>query len=180
MKAWTDLNAVPKPAYIAALPVDSRGYPVQYTAATLANGQPDFRVVDEEKWAKGFERKRCGICGQKISGLFYFVGGPKSIKSRMFFDLHMHQSCAEYALQVCPFLAAPKFSYSNKTDYDLADGKVSETVHSVLPDRPAYFGLGGTAGYRLRQNGNDILIFTDPFISVHWWKDGKRLDAEPT
>lgn len=110
MKAWTDLSKIEMPERIKALPTDERGYPKPFVAAVI-NGKHDFRVLGDNvlHCAQGHRR---GICGQRITGLFSFVGGFNCAEQHLYTDPWMHYECARYAVQVCPFLAAPKFEYS--------------------------------------------------------------------
>lgn len=52
----------------------------------------------------------CGICGSSIDqyGWMCFIGSELSAQSREFSDPPMHQECAYYAAQVCPYLAGTK------------------------------------------------------------------------
>ncbi|MFK4135920.1 hypothetical protein ACI2KR_27100 [Pseudomonas luteola] len=170
MATWIDLNTIETPDRIKRMKVDSRGYPIPYSVEIDANGKPDFRVIDPQKWFLAAQQKRCGICGEPLGAYVAFVGGPLSIENRYFTDLPMHKDCATYALQVCPFIAAPKFSYSHSHSEEV---KVNEHVST---NRPEKFGLGITKRYSLVQTGQgDILIHANEFQSIEWWSFGKRI-----
>lgn len=170
MKTWTDLSNIQLPIRLAAAPKDERGYPIPHTVHWI-DGKPDFRVIDPEKWITAVKECRCGICGDVINGKMAFVGGPMSIENRLFTDLPMHQECAEYALQVCPFLAMPKFGYLERTD----DGHV-QVLESASSKRPDMFGLALTNSYQLAeiQHTGDIVLWAGPFSSIDWWVNGER------
>lgn len=172
MRTWKDLSLVEQPARIAAMQKDERGYPIPHTVQ-WANGKPDFRVIDPEKWVDAVTTCRCGICGEKIEGPMAFTGGPISIKNRLFTDLPMHKECAEYALQVCPFLAMPKFGYLDNAGYKMP----VKVMQAVSNDRPDRFGLAMTDGFqvaRIGHAGGDIVIWANEFTSVEWWVNGER------
>lgn len=172
MKTWKDLNSVNTPDRVAALQKDERGYPIPHTVQ-WANGKPDFRVIDQVKWIDAVSSCKCGICGEKIEGQMAFTGGPLSIQNRLFTDLPMHKECAEYALQVCPFLAMPKFGYLDKAGYKMP----VKVMSAVSNDRPDKFGLGMTDGFRVARIGHageDIAIWANEFTSVEWWINGER------
>ena len=112
MKPWKDVSTVLVPPAMQTLAVDARGYRIPYTATVGTDGKPDFRVVDTVKSRRCIVYRLCAVCGQPMGEQIAFVGGPRTMKNHLFFDTAMHEECAVYALQVCPFLAAPKFSYA--------------------------------------------------------------------
>jgi hypothetical protein len=167
MPAWTDLTAVETPPKVAALPKDSRGYPIFFTVLISHDGKPNFRAQDPYKWETGVQDKLCGICGTKLGKRMAFVGGPKSIKSRYFTDLPMHESCAQYALKACPFIAMPKFTYLEQSAPELA-------VNPLVSDqRPEMFGIGITSKMKVVQLQGHSVIKAGAFSRVQFWKDGQ-------
>lgn len=169
MKAWTDLHLIAEPPAVAALDKDARGYPIPEFATLYTDGSSDFKLIDNDKWFRCIQRKRCAICGGKIGGLFAFVGGPLSTKNRTYTDAPMHKDCAEYALRACPFLAAPKFGYDKKL----------QGYSELDPTRPDRYGLGITSGYEVIRLGNSgVALKAAPFVSLTWWERGQPLDKE--
>lgn len=166
MKAWRDLSNVVMPNRVLRLERDCRGYPIPYTVQRDAQGRPDFRVVDPQIWMNAVRYKRCGICGEQLGVHLAFVGGPACMQNRVFTDLPMHRDCATYALQVCPFLAAPKFAYSRSLSGDV------RVMASVSSHRPEQFGLAMSRGVELRRLGDDLVLLAAPFDSVEWWQGG--------
>lgn len=168
-KPWRDLSAVPMPARIAALDRDARGYPIPCTVLRDENGLPDFRTIDPNRWVRAAFSRLCGLCGGVLGSHVAFVGGPRSIELRMFTDLGMHRGCAEYALQVCPMLAAPSFAYSRKTD------ESREVFTDVSTDRPAVFGLGIARGKFeiIKTAAETPVLHPAPFIETTWWRHGQ-------
>lgn len=106
------LYRVYMPARIRALPRTRAGYPIPYFAATV-NGERDLRIADQRaviKCARADERL-CWICGQRRSTAeSVFVAGPLCAVNRISGEAPSHTPCAEYAAQVCPFLARPAMS----------------------------------------------------------------------
>lgn len=172
MKTWTDLKLIAEPSGIARLPKDARGYPTPFTVQRMPDGVPDFRVIDPEKWAYAVTTQRCALCGGKAT-LFAFVGGPRSIERHTFTDAGMHKECAEYALKVCPFLAAPKFAYNRA---EIAGTTVNEHVSTVRPD---IFGLATASDYGVMNYKGEYVIYVGNYLSVAWWKDGVQLEGGP-
>lgn len=168
MAAWTNLSGIETPARIAALPKDERGYPIFFTVL-VRDGKANFRAQDPEKWELGVRESLCGICGSKLGKKIAFVGGPLSIKSRYFTDLPMHESCAVYAMQACPFIAMPKFTYLSEYGADLA-------VNPLVSDkRPDCFGIGITSKMKVVQLHGQTVIKAGAFSRVQYWKDGNRI-----
>jgi hypothetical protein len=172
MKTWTDLSAISMPPRVAALPRDTRGYPVPHSILFDTHGVPDFRVIDVPKWLRAARNRCCGLCGEPLGVRVAFVGGPLAMEHRLFTDLPSHLDCAIYAMQTCPFLAAPKFAYSRH----LPTGtKVNEHITTERPER---FGIGIARGYALRRiEGDHLVLHAQPFERIEWWVHGKRESA---
>jgi hypothetical protein len=171
MKAWTDLNLISKPSRIARMAVDERGYPIPYFAL-VKDGVPNLLVVDRDKWARCIIEKRCWVCGEKLDTLIAFVGGPMCMKHRVFSDAGMHRDCAEYAMQVCPMLAAPKYGYAQTPAIDGVDMNTQD----VSMERPDKHGVGITASFDVIRNGGGYSIKAGPWLSLQFWRNGKVIE----
>lgn len=96
-----DINAIPKPARIAKLPLDPRGYPIPWFVSVAA----DLRFADGRKKCRAFQFDLCWVCGEKLlPNVYAFVGGPLSVRNRIFGDWASHVECAEYSVKACPFI----------------------------------------------------------------------------
>lgn len=101
------LSGVPMPNRIRALPRNKAGYPIPYFAATI-DGEPDFRVGDPAAYAACIRERHCWVCGQRRArSENAFVIGSMCAVNRISQDPPCHVQCAEYAAQVCPFMARP-------------------------------------------------------------------------
>lgn len=179
MKPWRDLQSIAIPDAMRRLKRDARGYPIPAVVMVGDDGKPDFRVNSVEKWMAFSLGRVCHMCGTSMAGrAVTFVGWPRSIRSRYFADGAMHHECAEYALQVCPFLAAPSFAYSRATP-EVAGATV--VINEAMPtNRPAYFGHLIATKYAIHNvPGHGLLLNAEGVIGVEWWKDGQRLEKEP-
>jgi hypothetical protein len=178
MKTWRDISRIKVPLYMKSLPRDDRGYPIPYGVTVGTDGKPDFRVIDEAKLVLCIKERRCAICGKVMNGPMAFVGGPRSIQGHLFTDGPMHPPCAHYAIQVCPFLAAPKFAYARHINAPA--GHVTKTNELVSDNRPDVFGIGVTAGFQV------VLIGEDDFAlqagawlrPVDWYRNGENVNEE--
>lgn len=123
-----DWRIVPLPHRMRDLPRDRRGFPIFYTV-TPAAGLPDDGAVDFARLNMAnhidcHHRRRCAICYQPLTRMLHFLGGPMCIQRRIFGDGAMHYECAQYARQVCPFLA------NEARQYDLRPERVeAPNVH---------------------------------------------------
>jgi hypothetical protein len=170
--ALADFRSIPIPTRLASRPRDGRGLPIPFTVLLMPDGKPDFRITDQVAWSQAVQRKICALCAQPLGRHKAFVGGPLAAKNRLFTDLPMHRDCAEYALQVCPFLAAPNFRYAESLRLP-AEGVKVQTSAMVSTERPNKFFLGISLGYSLVRAPNDtILVHAAPWQELVWWKDG--------
>jgi hypothetical protein len=132
------------PARMAHLPRDHRGYPIPAMVLIDDGGRPHFQINDERKRQKCIEEDRCAICGTKLFRGRWFVGGPLSAFSERgsYIDPPLHQECAEFALAVCPYLAAPH--YGKEIGVKTLKGRSATGIGiaidpTTLPDRPPFF-----------------------------------------
>jgi hypothetical protein len=172
-------------ANIAAVEVPKRlkanrvfaGMPVPFTFLWV-DGKPDFTVVDREPWLRCVKYKLCGLCGQKLglSGM-WFIGGPGSMQSRLFFDPPMHRECAEYALKVCPFLATPRDYSERKKEHK--DVRIREV--GMSPKVTMRFGLAHAKGFMVvdRSGGQtsppELVLLADHWTKQEWWESGRKI-----
>jgi hypothetical protein len=95
------------PSRIRALPRNRVGYPIPFFAAEI-DGERDFRVGDPAAYRACIRDRLCWVCGQRRrKGENAFVIGPMCAVNRVSQDPPSHLGCAEYAAQVCPFMARP-------------------------------------------------------------------------
>lgn len=171
MKTWTDLKLIAEPSGIARLPKDARGTRHRSRCSVCLTG---YRISGSSTRRSGHTQSphSVALCAGKAT-LFAFVGGPRSIERHTFTDAGMHKECAEYALKVCPFLAAPKFAYNRA---EIAGTTVNEHVSTVRPD---IFGLATASDYGVMNYKGEYVIYVGNYLSVAWWKDGVQLEGGP-
>lgn len=93
----------PLPQYMRGLPVDARGYVVPWFVA-WADGKPEFRAADAQKWPKAIKEKRCWVCGSYLGSKLVFVIGPMCGVNRVTSEPPCHEQCAQWSARNCPFL----------------------------------------------------------------------------
>jgi len=171
------MRNAPVPQRMRYLPRDRRGLPIPFIVFRDTDGDPHFTISDAERRALVLKHDRCGICNHRLSRGRWFVGGPRSAfhERGAFLDPPMHHDCAEFALQVCPYLAAP--SYSKLIDgKTLAADKAGAAIvldANVDNTRPDFFVAVMTLGQRIWPGG--YIVPKRPFRRIEVWKDGERI-----
>lgn len=162
--------AIEFPPRIAALPREERGIPIPYFVKYF-NGKPDLRVADPKKQMLCATKRVCWVCGQPLSYVSAFIGGPIScLQSLAFSDGPMHRECAEFSLKYCPYLAIPASKYR---DANLPAG--TELPTGAVEEKPDKFGMVLTANYRSAIYGNGLIFVAHNVQELTWWKEGKQL-----
>lgn len=176
--------ALPLPKRLRTRPRDSRGYPIPFIVLIDKSGQPQFTINDTRSVSQCITKKLCSICGKRFENGVWFVGGSRCFMHQhgAFLDPPMHNECAEYALRVCPFLAAPR--YSGRLDdrklkpENTPDNMVLVRQDHMLPAQPERFGLGCAATYKVLHPTPGETIFTvDRWEYVEWWRNGVMVNA---
>lgn len=168
---WRD---IPMPPRLTSRPKDSRGYPIPASVMIDEAGVPDFRVTDIAKWVALAQTRRCALCGEPLGRHIAFVGGPLARKNRFFTDLGMHRDCAEYALKVCPYLAAPNFRYAESLRP--GPGVMVSVAPEVSPTRPEKFFMGITRDFAIVRGPSDTaMVHVSPWEQETWWKRGMQV-----
>ncbi|QIG76147.1 putative clamp loader subunit DNA polymerase accessory protein [Rhizobium phage RHph_I4] len=180
-----DRLSTPIPDRMKHLPLDRRGYPIPANVFRDKNGDPHFTINDETTRQRLIARDACPICGNGLLRGRWFVGGPGSAfhDHGNYIDTAMHYECLEYALKVCPYLAAP--SYAKRIDDktlkpENAPGIVTGDP-TVDPVRPAVF-------VAVMATGTDFVVHPvighvvyvkprRPYKIVEFWHQGKRIDG---
>jgi hypothetical protein len=163
---------------------DGRGFPVPFIALRDKSGRPQFTVNDVRKTEEARKKRLCSICGKRLGDSVWFIGGSRcfTLDEGAFVDGPTHEECANFAIRVCPFLAAP--SYGRRIDDKLLkpgdepDGMLLAKIPHMLPDRPERFGLGETHEYEsflTDRQGWVYRAFTWDYVS--WWQAGTEVNA---
>ena len=157
------MKGIPIPDFLSHLPTHN-GMPIPATVFVAENGVPDFRVTDHRKWHKIVMNRLCGICGEPLGKVVAFIGGEKSMESRFFFDMAMHEQCAEFSARVCPFIALGK-------SYSMRDMPKGATEIASIPDVKAdRMGIMRCLDYRRVMFKGDPNIYLEAryIQSVTW------------
>lgn len=174
---------------------DKRGYPVPFLVVVDKSGLPQFTINDVRKVQQCIGKKLCAICGKRFDrnpvsfkkDEMWFVGGSRCFTHQhgAFLDPPAHLECAEYALRVCPFLAAPHYSGRIDTaklkEENLPDGMAVVRTDYMPPQLPERFGLGLCHSYRITSpNPGGVMFLVDDWRYIEWWREGERINAPDT
>lgn len=173
------------PERMSHLPVQN-GYPVPYIVHFDEGSERAFFAInDYDKVVECIEDRKCSICGQEHDETVTFVGGWQSAwhENGAYIDPPVHRECAEYALQVCPFLAAPSWSRSiadaqARRATELSPGMMT-VDNTMIPGRPEFFVGVETTGfaYKSQGYGSHVLVPDKPFVSESVWKFGLQIST---
>lgn len=180
---WKD---VPIPDRMSHLDRDHRGYPIPWIVFRDSSGRAHFTVNNDTMTARCRDEDRCSICGTKLFRARWFVGGPGSAfhEHGAYIDPPMHYECATYALQVCPHLAAPR--YTGRIDTKTLDrSKLPDQAifidNTMDPNRPDYFVAVMAVGQTLVHASllQTYIKPKRPYRRVEFWRNGVRLEEQP-
>jgi hypothetical protein len=180
---------VPIPARMARLQRDGRGYPIPIIVLRDSYGRAHFTINDETKRQAIIADDSCSICAGRLLRGRWFIGGPRSAfhPDGAYIDPPMHAECAHYALQVCPYLAAP--NYSRRVDArTLPKGETILTRDPTMdPKRPSEFvAVMATGQHLIRETiyapgtGGRLRIVRfikprRPYTRVELWRAGAMI-----
>ena len=172
------IATIPMPDRIKSLPISDKGYPVPWfvqwldasgKACAHGEGQPDFRVVDANKFVQCLRgQPRCWICGETLGRHRVFVIGPMCSINRVISEPPSHRECAEYSAKACPFLSRPRMKRNEK---DLPPGGMTPGIH--IDRNPGVMCLWETKTYKPFAAGQGVLIRLGDPIRTDWWAEGR-------
>jgi len=177
------MNNVIMPPRIARLERDERGYPIPWNVLRGEGNAPIFTVNDDQKAWEALRRSLCPICGERLGKWKWWVGGPRSAfhEHGWYIDLAMHHECMQFALAVCPYLAAPK--YLGRIDVakpELVPAGTLLMLEELNTDRPQVFVAA--AGDRIEYQERGLLQpFTRPWrpaLAYEYWRHGHQISEE--
>lgn len=183
----TNWRSISIPRRMRALQRDKRGYPVPFIALRDNNNQPIFTANNDVQVARAIKEKRCAICGDKLPKGLWFVGGPVSAfhPDGCYLDSPLHHDCMQYAMRVCPWLAAPK--YQHRIDLPGVDLEALPPERRIFldptmnPDRPSVFVAVSAQFFGTRQHfpgSPSYLRPKRPYLAIEWWQGGQQLEQE--
>ena len=180
---YSNWKSVPIPKKMNAMRRDKRGYPIPFIVVTGEDGTPYFTANHEPRRLRCILENRCSICGTRLDSSVWLVGGPVSAFHEFgaYRDPGLHHECMEYALRVCPYLAAPR--YMGRIDdaniaYDnLPAGVIGFLDPTMIAVRPDVFVAVGARRQIVTPGGENVRP-SKPYVAVEFWREGERISAE--
>lgn len=170
-------SQVPIPKNMESLERTDRGYLKPW----FVKGD-DFRVVDTRKAAFAVTKKACWICGKPFTESRYaMVCSPVSAMFRVFKEPPCHIECAEYAIQVCPFLLYPN---SKRREAGLPEDNKLESVNQTLDvkisaENPGEYYLVEVDDFTFDQGKQVMTCDPQNVIGMQYWIGGNRQKTIP-
>jgi len=174
-------GALPIPPELQDNDRDRRGLPIPFVVYRDVSGAPHFSINNVAAVDLVLDHGLCGLCGKPLKpGQIWLIGGPGSsfMDDGMYIDPFAHEDCGRYAVQVCPFLAAP--SYARRVEgrtlkqRDAHDG-LELHDNKIAPPRPLFFVLACTTGFSLVDSddgsGHRYILPKRPWTHVEFWRD---------
>lgn len=167
------------PGRIARLPRDKRGFPVPWfvqwlkdaAPCAVGDGEPDFRVIDSDKFALCLKQPRCWICGGFMGKHKVLVIGPMCVVNRVTSEPPCHRDCAEYAARACPFLARPRMKRNTK---DMpVEGSIAGFHIDRNPGAMCLYETREVRPFRPHMGGAGVLFRLGDPDRVDWWSSGR-------
>jgi len=180
------MTTIPIPERMRHLNVDARGYAIPYGVVIDTSGTVHFAMNDERIRQESIKRDLCSLCGKRLLRGRWFVGGSLSAfhPNGAFIDPPMHYECSHYALQACPYLAAPHYvreigpQKAKQAQENLRKaGIIAVTIDTtMMPGRPhgEIFIAICSAGQTVFRNMNTRPKL--PFIALEYWKHGRMIE----
>jgi hypothetical protein len=160
------------PLRMIDLPIDVRGYPVPWFVKWIG-GQPEFRVMDEDKWARAVKQKLCWICGMKLGAYLCFVLGPMCGITRTSSEPPCHRDCARWAARFCPFLSKPHMTRRGEEELERAGATCVGGIG--ITRNPGVALLWYARDYTVwRPEGGGILIKIGDPEEWEWYAEGRK------
>lgn len=176
--------AVPLPKRMRTLARDARGYPIPFIVVIDRTGNPQFTINHGDRLHDCRTKLLCSICGKRLDDGMWFVGGSRCFvhDHGAFVDPPVHRECGVYALQVCPFLAAPgylkRIDDAKLPEGGLPEGMAMLCTEGMPPAQPERFGFGQALRCRyVRPSPGEVLHVVDHWHYVEWWRFGESINA---
>lgn len=161
----------PRPERVASLPISNRGYPVPFFAYIMPDGQPEFRVVDNDKAIQAVRDRLCWVCGKPLGAYKAFVIGPMCTVNKVSADGPCHLECAHYSVIACPFLVKPQMERREKglPEHQEKEGMIKANPGVMAVWTTRHFSIAPVKG---------LIFYLGQPEHVTWWKEGRPANRE--
>lgn len=142
----------------------------------------DFRVTDGDKAWLSVSKKACWICGNPFSTSKYaMVGDAMSATIRVYREPPCYLECAEYAMQVCPFILYPKAKRrSAGLDPEHTVEHANKGAPVLLkPDNPGEFYITLVSDFSYHHDEQVAAFNKTDVLEIQHWIGGVRQESIP-
>lgn len=149
-------------------PLDARGRVIPWMAPISDDGTVSFGKNQERLRRRAIEEHRCGQCGQPNDYWLWFIGDDVLPEVLEFFEPAMHEECARYAINVCPFLGHENYQVRGRSNAmytvdstTVIDGAPMAVLFNPYPmddERPPRMSLIKTRNYKIVIKRGDLPI----------------------
>lgn len=148
-----------------------RGYPVPWFVAWLPSGEPEFRAMDPDKFARAVNEKLCWVCGLPLTvGQYTFVAGPMCGVNRTSAEPPCHDECADWSARNCPFLSRPRM---HRRENAMPEG--AKCSPFAIERNPGVTLLWTCRGYRTFGDGHGTtLLHMEEAFKTRWYREGRK------
>lgn len=155
-----------------------RGYPVPYFVEWVRNGkavkpgsgEPEFRLMSQQRFMKCLRERRCWTCGSYIhSTSASFVLGPMCAVNRTSAEPPSHRECAEWSARNCPFLSRPQ---ARRREAGMPP-ETGEVAGIMLKRNPGVALVWTSSSYSAFRVEHGVLFNIGDPRSVSWWAQGR-------
>ncbi len=177
MAPKTKRPEIPLPDQMKNLPLVEGGYRKPW----FVKGE-DFRVTDGEKAWLSVSKKACWICGNPfIEPTYAMVGDAMSATIRIYTEPPCHIECAEYAMQVCPFILYPnaKRRTAGLQAEDLLENQKKNAAVKVGSENPGEFYITLVSDFVYHHDEQVMAFNKEDILTLQHWVGGVRQQSIP-
>jgi hypothetical protein len=143
----------------------------------MGSGEPEFRIMSQDRYALALRQRRCWVCGDKLGAHVSFVAGPMCAVNRTSAEPPSHRDCAEWSARNCPFLSRP---HMRRREAGLP--VVEEAPGIAIKRNPGVIVVWTTKQGRYKPfevpDGRGVLFDMGEPLHVSWWAEGRLASRE--
>ena len=171
------------PHQLKDLPTDKHGRPVPYVILFDLDGIPNFKINDTAKVNDCLENDKCPICGRKLNGDMWLIGGEMSAfhPNGAYIDPPTHKICGQFALENCPYLSMPNYKASPDPTAAIKNKRLPAATMFYNPtvslDLLSFFVFVKVKSFSVkRYNVFERFIKAErPYLETEFWRGGKKI-----
>lgn len=177
-KAMTD--KAPIPVNMQHRP-RQRGMAVPWGATIDPRGVAHFALNNADRTVQSIVQDRCFLCGKPHYWKRWFIGGCQAAfhPNGAYMDPPTHRDCMRYAVQTCPYIAAPSYAREVAQAKAKAAGIGDHVIvlENAQPGRPPGDLFVAVEAIAQDVVGPGYVKPRMPYRSLEFWRYGKNIPA---